>query len=288
MSIVKIPTESSYVEAEGIRFAYRKFGHETGIPLVFFIHFRGTMENWDPELIGSLADDRPIILFDNTGVGESSGETPSTIAEMAEDAASFIKALGYQQVDILGFSIGGMVAQEVALQQPDLVRRLILSGTAPQSGVGLKTRHDVVMAASSDDAEKAFENFMFLFYHPTESSRAAGTASLKRIMEQKKVNSSPQVLNAQSKALAQWSDRVHNQSYDRIHQIKQPVLVTNGVDDIMVPTENSYILAQQLPDAQLIIYPDSGHGHLFQYPRLFAEHVKLFLNSKKYKRVTYN
>ena len=279
MSTFKIPTESSYVEAEGIRFAYRKFGQEAGIPLVFFIHFRGTMENWDPELIGSLANDRPIILFDNTGVGESSGETPSTIAEMAKDAASFIKALGLPQVDILGFSIGGMVAQEMALQQPDLVRRLILSGTAPQSGIGLKTRHDVVMAASSEDAAKAFENFMFLFYHPTESSRAAGTASLKRIMEQKKVNSSPQVLNAQSKALAQWSDRVHNQSYDRIHQIKQPVLVTNGVDDIMVPTENSYILAQQLPDAQLIIYPDSGHGHLFQYPRLFAEHVKLFLNA---------
>lgn len=279
MSIFKIPTESSYVEAEGTRFAYRKFGQETGIPLVFFIHFRGTMENWDPELVETLGADRPIILFDNTGVGESSGETPSTIAEMAKDAITFIKALGFQQVDILGFSIGGMVAQEVALQQPALVRRLILSGTAPQSGVNLKTRHDVVMAASSDDAEKAFENFMFLFYHPTESSRAAGAASLKRIMEQKKVNSSPQVLNAQSKALAQWSDRVHNQSYDRIHQIKQPVLVTNGVDDIMVPTENSYILAQQLPDAQLIIYPDSGHGHLFQYPRLFAEHVKLFLNA---------
>lgn len=279
MSIVKIPTQSSYIEAEGIRFAYRKFGQETGIPLVFFIHFRGTMENWDPELIGSLAADRPIILFDNTGVGESSGETPSTIAEMAKDAISFITALGLPQVDVLGFSIGGMVAQEVALQQPDLVRRLILSGTAPQSGVNLKTRYDVLMAASTDDKEKAFENFLFLFYHPTESSRAAGTASLKRIMEQKKMNSSKQVLNAQSKALEQWSDRVHNQSYDRLHQIKQPVLVTNGVVDIMVPTENSYILAQQLPDAQLIIYPDSGHGHLFQYPQLFAEHVKLFLNA---------
>lgn len=279
MSTFTIPTTSKYVEADGIRFAYRKFGQETGIPLVFFIHFRGTMENWDPNMIGVLAESRPIILFDNAGVGESSGETPSTIAEMAKNAASFIRALGLQQVDVLGFSIGGFVVQELVLQQPDLVRRLILAGTAPQSGVGLKTRHDVVVAASAEDADSAFERFMFLFYHPTETSRAAGAASLKRIMGQKTVDSSLQVRNAQSKAIAQWADRVHNQSYERLHKIKQPVLVTNGVDDIMVPTVNSYILAQQLPNAQLIIYPDSGHGHLFQYPELFAEHVKLFLDA---------
>jgi pimeloyl-ACP methyl ester carboxylesterase len=279
MSTFTIPTTSKYVEADGVRFAYRKFGKETGIPLVFFIHFRGTMENWDPEVIEALAKDRPIILFDNTGVGESSGETPSTIAEMAKNAASFIHALGLQQVDVLGFSIGGFVVQELVLQQPELVHRLVLAGTAPQSGVGLKTRHDVVVAASAEDVDSAFERFMFLFYHPTETSRAAGAASLKRIMGQKTVDSSLQVRNAQSKAIAQWADRVHNQSYERLHKIKQPVLVTNGVDDIMVPTENSYILAQQLPNAQLIIYPDSGHGHLFQYPKLFAEHVKLFLDA---------
>lgn len=274
MSKFTIPTESSYIEAEGIRFAYRKFGQETGIPLVFFIHFRGTMENWDPNMIGALAESRPIILFDNTGVGESSGKTPSTIAEMAKDGATFVKALDLKQVDILGFSIGGMVAQELALQEPDLVRRIVLAGTGPESGVGLKTRHDVVVAANAEVPE-----FMFLFYHPTETSRAAGAASLKRIMGQKTVDSSLQVRDAQWKAIAQWGDRVHNQSYERLHKIKQPVLVTNGVDDIMVPTVNSYILAQQLPNAQLITYPDSGHGHLFQYPKLFAEHVKLFLDA---------
>ena len=129
MSKFTIPTESSYIEAEGIRFAYRKFGQETGIPLVFFIHFRGTMENWDPNMIGVLAENRPIILFDNAGVGESSGETPTTIAEMAKDAATFIKALGLEKVDILGFSIGGFVAQELVLQQPNMVRRIVLAGT---------------------------------------------------------------------------------------------------------------------------------------------------------------
>lgn len=279
MSTFTIPTTSKYVEVDGIRFAYRKFGKETGIPLVFFIHFRGTMENWDPEVIETLAKDRPIILFDNTGVGESSGETPSTIAEMAKNAASFIHALGLQQVDVLGFSIGGFVVQELVLQQPDLVRRLVLSGTAPQSGVGLKFRHDVYLASTSDDRNKALENALFLFYSPTETSRKAGAASLERIVKQKQVESSEYARDAQLKAILQWADRVHNQSYEWLHQIKQPVLVTNGVEDIMVPTENSIILAGQLPNAQLIIYPDAGHGHLFQYPKLFAEHVKLFLDA---------
>ncbi|MFE3975405.1 MULTISPECIES: alpha/beta fold hydrolase [unclassified Peribacillus] len=278
MSTFTIPSTTRYVEAEGIRFAYRKFGKETGIPLVFFIHFRGTMENWDPELIGALAEDRPIILFDNSGVGETSGETPSTIAEMAKDAASFIRALGLQQVDVLGFSIGGFVAQELVLQHPNLIRRIVLAGTAPQSGVN-KFRQDVNEAMPSEDANGAFERFMFLFYNPTETSRAAGSASLKRIIAQKKFESSLQVRDAQLKAIEQWADRLPNQSYEWLHKIKQPVLVTNGVEDIMVPTENSYILAQQLPNAQLIIYQDSGHGHLFQYPELFAAHVKLFLDA---------
>ncbi|MFD6210611.1 MULTISPECIES: alpha/beta fold hydrolase [unclassified Peribacillus] len=279
MSTFTIPTVSSYIEAEGIRFAYRKFGKETGIPLIFFIHFRGTMENWDPEMIGALAENRPIILFDNTGVGETSGETPTTISEMAKDAATFIKALGLEQVDILGFSIGGFVAQELVLQQPNLVRRIVLAGTAPQSGVN-DARKDVheAMTQGDRDANDALETFLFLFYSPTETSRAAGVSSLKRIFTQKKVESSLQVRDAQLQAIAQWGDRVHEQKYDWLQKVTQPVLVTNGVQDIMVPTENSYILVQHLPNAQLIIYPDSGHGHLFQYPELFAAHVKMFLD----------
>lgn len=279
MSTFKISTESSYVEAEGIRFAYRKFGQETGIPLVFFIHFRGTMENWDPELIGSLANNRPIILFDNTGVGESSGETPSTITEMAKDAASFIQALGLPQVDILGFSIGGMVAQELALQQPNMVRRIVLAGTSPRSGVS-ERREGVYEAMTESSGKSAEENFLFLFYGPTETSRAAGIASLERVLGQKKVQSSSQVTEAQFKAVTEWAQRELEQKYDWLQKITQPVLVTNGVEDIMVATKNSYILTVHLPNAQLIIYPDSGHGHLFQYPEQFAGDVNRFLDTE--------
>jgi pimeloyl-ACP methyl ester carboxylesterase len=280
MSTFTIPTTSKYVEADGIRFAYRKFGQETGIPLVFFIHFRGTMENWDPEVIEALAKDRPIILFDNTGVGESSGETPTTIAEMAKDATTFIKALGLEKVDTLGFSIGGFVAQELVLQQPNLVRRIVLAGTGPKSGVR-DPRKDVFEAMTKvyEDANDALENFLFLFYGPTETSRTAGITSIKRILTQKKVESSLQVSDAQIQAISQWAGRDPEQKYDWLQKITQPVLVTNGVKDIMVPTENSYILTENLPNAQLIIYPDSGHGHLFQYPEQFAEHVKLFLDA---------
>jgi pimeloyl-ACP methyl ester carboxylesterase len=237
------------------------------------------MENWDPMVIEKLAEDRPIILFDNTGVGESSGETPSTISEMAKAVALFIKALDLKQVDVLGLSIGGFIAQDLALQNTDLIRRIVLAGTAPQSGVGLKFRHDVYLASTSEDGSKAHENALFLFYSPTETSREAGLASLNRIVKQKQVESSNDTRDAQFKAISQWADRMPNQSYEWLKQIKQPVLITNGMDDIMVPTQNSIILAQHIPNAQLILYPDSGHGHLFQYPKMFAEHVKLFLEA---------
>lgn len=279
MSTVTIPTESRYIMAEGVRFAYRKFGKETGVPLVFFIHFRGTMENWDPKMISVLAEKRPVILFDNAGVGESSGETPPTIAGMAQDAAAFIQALGLDQVDILGFSIGGMVAQELALQQPDMVRRIVLSGTSPRSGVS-ESREGVYEAMTETNGNNARENFLFLFYAPSETSRAAGDASLQRVLGQKKVESSPQVTEAQFKAISEWAQPNPEQNYDWLQKMTQPVLVTNGVEDIMEVTKNSYILAVNLPNAQLIIYPDSGHGHLFQYPEQFAGDVNRFLDAE--------
>lgn len=279
MSIFTIPTESSYIEAEGVKFAYRKFGQETGTPLLCFIHFRGTMENWDPNMIGVLAENRPVILFDNAGVGESGGETPATIAEMAKDAATFIKALALEKVDILGFSIGGMVAQEFALQQPNLVRRIVLSGTSLRSGVSEFTE-GVYEAMTEFNGKDALENFLFLFYGPTETSQAAGLASIKRILSQKKVESSSQVTEAQFKAVSEWAKRETKQEYNWLEKITQPVLVTNGVKDIMVATKNSYILTVNLPNAQLIIYPDSGHGHLFQYPEQYAGDVNQFLDAE--------
>ena len=198
---------------------------------------------------------------------------------MAKDAAAFINALGLEQVDILGFSIGGMVVQELALQQPNMVRRIVLAGTSPRSGVS-ERREGVYEAMTESSGNDARENFLFLFYGPTETSRAAGIASLKRILGQKKVESSSQVTEAQFKAVSEWAQREPEQKYDWLQKITQPVLVTNGVEDVMVATKNSYILTVNLPTAQLIIYPDSGHGHLFQYPEQFAGDVNRFLDAE--------
>ncbi|MBM7578117.1 alpha/beta fold hydrolase [Jeotgalibacillus terrae] len=283
MTTVTIPKVSEFIEVEGTRYAYRKFGKETGIPLLFLIHFRGTMENWDPNMIEPIAKKRPVILFDNKGVGETRGQTPITIAEMAKDAGAFIKALGLEQVDILGFSIGGMVAQELALQHGDLVRRMILAGTSPESGVNPDPEIIERMNKNTTTQEEGLEDFMFFFYSPTDTSRSLGMASLQRIFGQKTVNSSDQVQQSQLQAIAKWAQQKEDHQFEWLQSIDHPVLVTNGVTDIMVPTKNSYILTEKLPNAQLIIYPDSGHGHLFQYPEMFAEHVNLFLNSQTYE-----
>ena len=279
MTTFKIPTESTFIEANGTRFAYRKFGAESGTPVVFLVHFRGTMENWDPNMLAPIAQKRPVILFDNKGVGETNGQTPETITEMAQDAASFIKALGLNQVDILGFSIGGMVAQELALQEGHLIRRIIIAGSAPEAGVNPDSVIFERMTNHGGTENDNLNDFMFFFYRTTETSKAAGMASLQRIMNQKQFDSSAQVQAAQLKAIAKWAQPKTDHNYDWLQNIPHPVLVTNGIEDIMVPTKNSYILAEHLPNAQLIIYPDSGHGHLFQFPELFAENVNSFLDT---------
>lgn len=282
MTNFKIPSESEFIEADGIRYAYRKFGTQDGIPVVFLVHFRGTMENWDPNMVAPIAKERPVILFDNKGVGETNGQTPTTIAEMAQDAGTFIKALGLTQVDILGFSIGGLIAQELALQEGDIVRKIIMAGTSPESGINPNQEVFERMNLHGGTEEDEINDFMFFFYAQTETSKSAGMASLQRIFNQKKVNSSEQVKEAQLQAIAKWAEQKPNHDFEWLQNITHPVLVTNGVNDVMVPTKNSYILAEKLPKAQLIIYPDSGHGHLFQFPDLFAEHVNLFLNSNSY------
>lgn len=279
MSNFKIPTTSTFIETNGTRFAYRKFGAETGTPIVFLVHFRGTMENWDPKMVAHIARERPVILFDNKGVGETNGQTPETIGEMAQDAATFIKALGLNKVDLLGFSIGGMVAQELALQEGDLIRRMIIAGSSPEAGVNPESVIFERMMRHGGNVDNAIDDFMFFFYKSTETSKSAGMDSLQRIMSQKQFESSDHVHAAQLNAVAQWAQAKPDQDYDWLKNIPHPTLVTNGNDDVMVPTKNSYILANHLPNAQLIIYPDSGHGHLFQFPELFAENVNSFLDA---------
>lgn len=279
MSNFTIPTESTFIEANGTRFAYRKFGAETGTPVVFLVHFRGTMENWDPNMVAPIAKERPVILFDNKGVGETNGQTPETISEMAQDAATFIKALGLNKVDILGFSIGGMVAQELALQEGDLIRRIVIAGSSPEAGVRPEPVIFERMTRHGGNVDTAIDDFMFFFYKSTETSKSAGMDSLQRIMSQKQFESSDQVQAAQLNALAKWAQPKPDQDYDWLKNIPHPALVTNGIEDVMVPTKNSFILSEKLPNAQLIIYPDSGHGHLFQFPELFAENVNSFLDA---------
>ncbi len=188
-----------FVEANGIRSAYRSFGKESGVPLVFLQHFRGTMDDWDPAVAGGLAKDRPVVLFDSAGIARSGGETPDTVAEMARHALAVIKALGLTQVDLLGFSLGGFVAQQVTLDRPDLVRRVILAGTGPLGGEGMDTFSPEVQAVAAQEKTKP-EDLLFLFFAPTETSQAAGRAFLGRLgarKEDREPPSNDQVRRAQ-------------------------------------------------------------------------------------------
>lgn len=269
--------ETSYIEADGIRFAYRTFGKTSNVPLVFCQRFRGTMDDWDPAFVNALAKERTVILFDSAGVGLSSGEVTETFYGTAKYAVTFIEALGLKQVDLLGFSMGGYIAQLVTLDRPDLVRRLILAGTGGGTGEGTQSGKPEVFQVAFKPVNEP-EDFLYLFFEPTETSRAAGLEYLERLARRKD-DRAPLVktesVQAQIKSAVAWGT---NSTFDRLGEIKQPVLVANGDHDIMVPTINSYIVSQRIPNAQLIIYPDSGHGFLFQYPDLFAEHVSLFLN----------
>ena len=275
-SHVSAPTQ--FVAAGGVRYAYRRVGTEIGTPLVFLPHFRAGMDHWDPLVTDGLGTNRPVILFDNAGVASSSGETPGTFEAQADHVAIFVRGLGLQRVDVLGFSIGGYVAQAFTLRFPDLVRRLVLVGTAPRGGEQHGTLPDVPRVAGNLVPSR--EDFLFLFFEPSETSQAAGKAFWER-RHQRTTDvdppSSEQTMKAQTAAIQSWREQ-HGAHHAELQQIKQPTLVVNGRHDIMVPTINSYILSQHIPNAELVLYPDSGHGSLFQYPRLFVSYVSGFLD----------
>lgn len=261
------------------RLAYRRFGKEGAPPLVCLQHFTGTMNNWDPIHTKRLAQDRPVVLVDYRGVGRSSGETPDSMRGMGRDIIAFIRAFGATQVDIFGFSLGGMVAQQIALDAPDLVRRLILAGTGPSGGEGMAAFSPQVREIVGRPNSTAAERMRELFFSPTATSQAAGKEWLSRIAARqvdREPEAAPQVAAAQLAALAKWG-QVTGERYSDLKKIKQRTLVVNGKDDIMVPTLNSFILQQNLPDARLILFPDSGHGAHFQFPEEFAEAAARFL-----------
>jgi pimeloyl-ACP methyl ester carboxylesterase len=274
-----VPTQ--FVGANGIRFAYRRFGKSGGVPLVFNMHFMGTMDHWDPAVTDGFAKEREVILFDNAGVSSSSGEVPATVEEMAANAIAFITALRLRQVDVLGFSIGGLVAQEITLQAPDLVRRLVLVGTGPRSGESMDTGTPEGKQIFGATYEHPDDLWLRVHFTPSEVSQAAGRKFLKRFRLRTK-DRDPEVTEkaalAQRTAIAQWgAKREHAWNY--LKEIKQPTLVVNGGNDVIIYTINSYILQQNLPNAQLIIYPDAAHGSLYQYPELFVRHVSMFLET---------
>ena len=277
---VSAPTQ--FVQASGIRFAYRRFGQDIGVPLVFMPHFRAGMDHWDPAVTDGFAASRPVILFDNAGVAGSSGETPDTVEAMAEHAADFVAALGLSLIDVLGFSIGGHVAQNLTLRHPAIVRRLMLVGTGPRGGEPSQDPKSAEYGASTDPktGETGLEAFLYLFFRPSETSQAAGKAFWdRRHLRKNDVDppSSPQTMAAQRAAITAWRE-VRGERYSELKNIGQTTLVVNGNHDIMIPTINSFTLSQEIPRAQLIVYPDSGHGSLFQFPELFVAHGRMFLD----------
>ena len=283
MDQTHITAPTRFIESNGIRFAYRHFGRESGIPLLFFQHFRGGMDHWDPAVTDGFAQDRPVVLFDNAGVAGSSGDTPNSIEAMADHAAAFVRALGLPQVDVLGFSIGGYVAQTLALRHLTLVRRMILAATGPRGGDPSQDPQAAEYAASTDPitGESSLEAFLYLFFRPTATSQAAGRAFWERRHERKRdidPPSTPQTMAAQRAATAEWR-QIRGERFAELKDISQPTLVVNGNHDVMIPTINSFTLSQGIPHAQLIIYPDSGHGVLFQFPELFVAHGRMFLES---------
>ncbi len=267
--------------ANGVTYQYRRFGHPRpgSVPLVFLQHFRGTLDNWDPLLIDTIAAQREVILVDNVGVGGSSGTTPSTVQQMSLDAIAFIDALKLPRYDLFGFSLGGEVAQEVALSRPWQVRRVVLAATGPQGGVDQRASDPKVLASALADDPTAAD-FLFLFFKDTASSQAAGTAFLQRLGQRTTDRDAPASLATRDEQLTAWSQWGIPDKYElvRLNALFQPVLVADGDSDILMPPANSHLLAKYLPNAQLSIYPNAGHGFLFQYAVTFGNQVNAFLD----------
>jgi pimeloyl-ACP methyl ester carboxylesterase len=265
------------------RYAYRRFGAGSGLPLLCLQHFTGTMDNWDPAVTDPLASEREVILFESAGIGRSSGSVPNTIAGMASHALAFLEGLGIGTCDVLGFSLGGMVAQQMALERPTIFRRMMLVGTAPRGGEDIMHLEKPSLAKPlGDPSLQGYAVLRKIFFAPTKSSQAAGAAFIERLMqrgEDREPISGPAVAQAQMAAFREW-EQVSGERFSDLRKIRHPTLVVNGIYDEMIPVSNSYWLSAHLPNAVLLTYPDSGHGSLFQFHESFTEQAAAFLASQ--------
>ena len=282
MNVTYVDAETHALTASnGVDYAYRTTGAADGTPMVALQHFRGNLDNWDPALIDALAVGRQVITFDNRGVAASSGTTPSTIAQMALDAIDFIDALGVGEVDLLGFSIGSFLAQEIALVRPSTVRNVVLASSAPQGASGMHGwAPEVIDAVGKPETSAA--DYLGVFFTDSEASRAAGQQVAARVFGARTVDrdatTSWQTRLAQYDAVCAWGQPNHS-LLERVSAIDKPVFVANGDSDPMILPRYSYLLAGLIPQARLKIYPDAAHGFLFQHHAEFAADVDAFLAS---------
>jgi len=269
--------ETRFVRAVGVDFAYRRFGRSSDPPLVLLQHFRGNLDNWDPAFTDALAEEREIILVDYPGVGSSTGEPDVTIADTARQMIRFVGGLGLPQVDLLGFSIGGFVAQEVALVRPALVRRLVLAATGPKGAPGMHGWREDIAAAARGESKP--ENLLYIMFAHSETSQAKGREFLGRFTQRQEARDRPvsdAARDAQYDAIVDWGIPDHG-ALQRLTGIRHPTLVVQGDIDLMIPTKLSHLLAGLIADARIRIYRDAGHGFLFQYPAEVAADVNAFL-----------
>src|ERR1700737_3718588 len=278
---VTVPTQ--FVEANGIRFAYRRWGKRSGLPLVFNQHFTGNLDNWDPAVLDALAKEREGIIFDKGGVASSTGEVPTTFAGMAKNAEGFIDGLGLTKVDLLGFSIGGMVAQQITLDRPELVRNLILVGTAPRNhdagnGQGhIPPETAAIFGATYDPSENLW---LKVFFTDSEKSQAAGREFLKRYLSRTENRDAPindRVAPAQIAAVGEWGSHL-GERFAYLKKNKQSTLGVNGKHRVIVFPVNSLYLVQNMPNAKLILYPDANHGSWYEYHEDFVFEINRFLD----------
>jgi len=269
--------QTKFVDAGGIHFAYRIVGREGGTPLVLLQHFTGTIDYWDPAVVNALAKTHEVVVFDNTGVGATNGKVPDNIEQMSADALTFIKALGFKKVDLLGYSLGGMIAQTLAAQEPQLVHKVILANTVSHGG-----GNDLLNVITQAQSQKTHPDpRMVLFFTDSKRSLAAGEEFLKRTSARKidrDPETGPQVAQAQAKAIIQFST-TPDVSNALLGSIAQPVLIVTGSNDTMLPTKGSYEMFRALKNAQLVMYPDSNHGAIFQYHSQFVAEVNNFLGA---------